>query len=425
MLREVLLEWKEKELPQDIIERDLKVWINKHIVSLIGPRRAGKTYFMFQLIKELFEKNNSKDNVVYIDFTDPRVRKIGVSEFLKEVNSLFKNQVFLFLDEIQELEEWPSFVRTLHNFQKYKIIISGSSSKLLSREISTELRGRCIPYIIFPFTFKEFLKLKKFVVREEISKAKVGEILMLLKEFLDFGGYPEILLADEKNKKIEIARTYFTTVFFKDLIERFKIKNVTLMDYFVRYCIANSSSYISLTKIEKELKSIGLKVSKKTLANYLRYVEEALFVFPIKRFSLKYRERAKYPAKIYLVDNVYFAIEPRFSKDFGKKMENLVAISLLRKKFEGKVDEIFYFKSNDFEVDFAVKKGLKINQLIQVTYASSKDEVEKREIRSLVKASKELKCKDLLVITWDYEGQQKIKNKKIVFKPLWKWLLEV
>ncbi|MEM5779452.1 MAG: ATP-binding protein [Candidatus Aenigmatarchaeota archaeon] len=424
MLREVLLEWKEKELPQNIVKREIKFWMNNHIASIIGPRRAGKTYFMFQLIKELFEKKFSKENVVYVDFTDPRTIKVGISEFLKEVNSLFEGKIFLFLDEIQELENWSSFIRALHNLQKYKIIISGSSSKLLSKEISTELRGRCISFIIFPFNFREFLEIKKFKIEKEFSEAKTGEILRLLKDYVEFGGYPEILLADDKNKKLEIARTYFATIFFKDLIERFKIKNIALMDYFVRYCITNSSSYVSISKIENSLKSFGFKISKKTLANYLRYVEEALFVFPVKRFSLKYSERAQYPAKVYLVDNVYFGIEPRFSRDIGKKIENLVAIQLLKKKFEGKINEIFYFNSNDYEVDFVLKEGLRVKQLIQVTYASAKDEIEKRELKALLKASKELKCKDLLVITWDYENEIKIKDKKIKCLPLWKWFLK-
>ncbi|MFH7880471.1 MAG: ATP-binding protein [Candidatus Aenigmatarchaeota archaeon] len=424
MLREVLLEWKEKELPRRIIKRELKIWMNNHIVSIIGPRRAGKTYFMFQLIKELFEKNFTKENIVYLDFTDPRIKKVSISEFLKEINYLFKDNIFLFFDEIQELDNWSSFVRTLHNFQKYKIIISGSSSKLLSREISTELRGRCISFVLFPFSFKEFLDLKEFKIEKEISEAKIGKILGLLKEYIDFGGYPELILQEEKNKKLDIAKTYFDAIFFKDIIERFKIKNVALMDYFVRYCISNSSSYVSISKIENELKSIGLKISKKTLANYLKYAEEALFVFPIKRFSFKYRERAKYPVKSYLVDNIYFQIEPRFSKDVGKKIENLVAIQLLKKKLEGKVNEIFYFKSNDYEVDFLIKNGLEIKQLIQVTYASSKDEIERREIKALLKASEQLKCKNLLIITLDYEDELNVQNKKIKCIPLWKWLIE-
>ncbi|MEM5882295.1 MAG: ATP-binding protein [Candidatus Aenigmatarchaeota archaeon] len=423
MLREVLLEWKERELPARIIKRELKIWMNNHIVSIIGPRRAGKTYFMFQLIKELLEKRFNKENIVYLDFTDPRIKKVSISEFLKEINYLFKDNIFFFFDEIQELENWSSFVRTLHNFQKYKIIISGSSSKLLSKEISTELRGRCISFVLFPFSFREFLEFKKFKIEKELSEARIGKILGLLMEYIEFGGYPEIILCDEKNKKLDIAKTYFDAIFFRDIVERFKIKNVAIMDYFVRYCISNSSSYLSISKIEKELKSAGFKISKKTLANYLKYVEEALFVFPIKRFSFKYRERAKYPVKSYLVDNVYFQIEPRFSKDIGKKIENLVAIQLLKKKFEGKFEEVFYFKSNDYEVDFVIKEGLEIKQLIQVTYASNKDEIEKREIKALLKASELLKCKDLLIIIWDYEDEIKINSKTIKCIPLWKWLL--
>ena len=425
MFRELLLEWKEKELPKNIVKRDLKIWFNKHIVSIIGPRRAGKTYFMYQVISELLEKGFTKDNIVYIDFTDIRAKSVDITEFLKEINSFFKGEIYLFLDEVQEIKNWQYFIRTLHNLEKFKIIISGSSSKLLSKEISTELRGRSIDFIVFPFSFKEFLKAKNFEIDEKISKEKEGMILNELNEYLTFGGYPEIVLAKEREKKKEIRRTYFNTIFFKDIVERFKIRNVSLAEYFIKYCIANASSYLSISKIEKELKSMNIRISKKTLSNYLKFVEEALFIFPIKRFSFKFRERAKFPAKIYLVDNTYFEIEARFFEDLGKRIENVVAIELIKRKLNGKIDDIFYLKINDNEVDFLIKEGLEIKQLIQVTYANSKDEIERREIKSLLKASELLKCNDLLIITWDYEDEIKENNKVIKCIPLWEWLLKI
>jgi predicted AAA+ superfamily ATPase len=171
------------------------------------------------------------------------------------------------------------------------------------------------------------------------------------------------------------------------------------------------------------MKSMVISISKKTLAQYLRYVEEALFVLPIKRFSYKYRERAKYPVKVYLIDNIYFNLEPRFSKDIGKRMENAVALSLLKKKLQALIDDVFYFKVNDKEVDFVVKDGLAIKRLIQVTCASNKDEIEKREFISLVKASKLLKCSDLTIITWDYKDEIKVGDKVIKCLPLWEWLI--
>jgi predicted AAA+ superfamily ATPase len=422
MFREVLLEWKERELPKNIIKRDVKVWFNKHIVSIIGPRRAGKTYFMFQLISELLEKGFTKDDIVYVDFTDPRAKKVEFSEFLREVNSLFNKNAYLFLDEVQEIKDWSSFIRALHNLENYKLVISGSSSKLLSREIATQLRGRSISSIVFPFSFEEILSLKNIEINEA-SKAKLGEVLRLLNEYLEFGGYPEIVTTEGKERKNEIGRVYYNTIFFQDIVERFKIRNVSLMNYFVGYCIANASSFLSISKVEKEMKSMGISISKRTLAQYLRYVEEALFVLPIKRFSYKYRERAKYPVKVYLIDNIYFNLEPRFSKDIGKRMENAVALSLLKKKLQNLIDEVFYFKVNDKEVDFVVKDGLAIKRLIQVTCASNKDEIEKREFMSLVKASKLLKCSDLTIITWDYKDEIKVGDKVIKCLPLWEWLI--
>jgi predicted AAA+ superfamily ATPase len=242
MFREVLLEWKERELPKNIIKRDVKVWFNKHIVSIIGPRRAGKTYFMFQLISELLEKGFTKDDIVYVDFTDPRAKKVEFSEFLREVNSLFNKNAYLFLDEVQEIKDWSSFIRALHNLENYKLVISGSSSKLLSREIATQLRGRSISSIVFPFSFEEILSLKNIDINEA-SKAKLGEVLRLLNEYLEFGGYPEIVITEEKERKNEIGRVYYNTIFFQDIVERFKIRNVSLMNYFVGYCIADASSF--------------------------------------------------------------------------------------------------------------------------------------------------------------------------------------
>ena len=377
---------------------------------------------MFQLISELLEKGFTKDDIVYVDFTDHRAKKVEFSEFLREVNSLFNKNAYLFLDEVQEIKDWSSFIRALHNLENYKLVISGSSSKLLSREIATQLRGRSISSIVFPFSFEEILSLKNIEINEA-SKAKLDEVLRVLNEYLEFGGYPEIVITEGKERKNEIGRVYYNTIFFQDIVERFKIRNVSLMNYFVGYCIANASSFLSISKVEKEMTSMGISISKKTLAQYLRYVEEALFVLPIKRFSYKYRERAKYPVKVYLVDNIYFNLEPRFSKDIGKRMENVVALSLLKKKLQSLIDDVFYFKVNDKEVDFVVKDGLAIKRLIQVTCASNKDEIEKREFMSLVKASKLLKCSDLTIITWDYKDEIKVGDKVIKCLPLWEWLI--
>ena len=156
--------------------------------------------------------------------------------------------------------------------------------------------------------------------------------------------------------------------------------------------------------------------------DYITKLEGILFFFFLKKFSKKVHLRETWPKKIYLCDTGLVKIT-KFSPDYGRSMENTVFLELVRSKNENPLMDIFYYKLSDGEVDFVLKKGSKIKQLIQVTYASSKDEIEKREIKSLLKASKELKCKDLLVITWDYEGEEKHDKKKIKFIPLWKWLI--
>jgi predicted AAA+ superfamily ATPase len=163
------------------------------------------------------------------------------------------------------------------------------------------------------------------------------------------------------------------------------------------------------------------------LIKFLKYSEEVFFLFPIEIFSYSIKERKQYPKKLYVVDNgIVRAIYPDAEKSFGRLMENSVAVELLRRK-EGSKFEIFYWKEygkrNGNEVDFVIREGMSIKKLIQVTYANSKDEIEKREVENLIKASEELKCKDLLIITWDYEGELEVESRKVKCLPLWKWLI--
>lgn len=429
-LRDVLLEWKERELPE-IIPRELNITLTSNITAIIGPRRAGKTYFMFHIIKSRSEeKRLSRENAVYLDFEDFRLKKLTdeqLSILLKEIHSLFKEKdkkIYLFLDEIQNVNGWQNWLRTLHNSGRYYLFISGSSSKLLAKEIATQLRGRYRSNIIFPFSFREFLSSKKFVLNKEQSRIREGEMLRMLNEYLLYGGYPEIITKSEDKEKTALLKNYYEVIFYKDIVDRFKIRNLALMDAFTRYIIQNYSGYLSLSKTEKYFKSLNFNVSKKTLANYLRYLREVLFVFSVERYSHKVKERLKMPVKIYSIDLGFFWLEPRTSKDTGKRLENCVAIKLFKNALEDPTISLFYYKVNTHEVDFVVGDGFNVKQLIQVTYASSIDAVDKRETRALLKASGELNCNDLTIITWDFENELKLENKIIKCVPLWKWLLD-
>ncbi|MGB9716964.1 MAG: ATP-binding protein [Thermoproteota archaeon] len=426
VLREVLSSWLARELP-DLVDRDYSTELSDRVVTIIGPRRAGKTYFMFQMAKELMEKGFSKQNIAFVDFEDVRLqalRPTDYSAFVKTLHEVFKGKngkIVLLLDEVQNLMGWERWVRTLHSSQNYYIVVSGSSSKLSSKEVSTKLRGRCVSRLVLPLSFKEFLRFKNFKTQYLEAPETRGELLQMLREFMEFGGFPEVVSSDRS--KMELLKTYRETIFYRDIVERFRVRDVSSLDMFVRLVMENFGKYVSISKLNNYFKSLGLRKSKKTLANYLRYLETAFFIFPVEKFGYKTRERVMQPKKIYPIDLGFYRLLPRFGTEYGNRMESLVAIELFKKAFQEGL-ELFYWKDyQGREVDFVVKEGLNIKQLIQVAYASERNEVEGREVKALVKASDDLGCNNLLIVTWDYEGVETVEGKKVKFTPLYEWLL--
>ena len=414
---EVIDYFKEYEkLPADIMLRELKVPIDSNfIISIIGPRRAGKTYFLFSLL------HNVKQGI-YLNFEDSRLAEVTY----KEVRDLIRIFVeiygripkYLFLDEVQNVESWEKVVRELHDLKKYRIFLTGSSSKLLSKEIATQLRGRSLSFILLPFSFKEFLIYKQIPVEKYLSKDEEAKMKNLLREYLEFGGFPDVI---KNEQKLKILKEYSDLMLFRDFIERHKIRNLDLARMLHTFLIQNFSKEVSIRSLFDKLK-VNVKVGKDTVYEYVTKLEDTVFFFFLKKFSRKVHLRESWPKKIYLCDPGLTKIV-KYSQEFGRLMENAVFLNLLRQKNESPLIEMFYLKLIGGEVDFVVREGLQIKQLIQVTYVSTKDEIEEREIKSLLKASDLLKCEDLLVITWDYEGVETIRGKRIKFVPLWKWLL--
>ncbi len=406
----------EELMPKEVFERELKVPLNsRFVISIIGPRRAGKTYYLFSLLKKV-------NNGVYLNFEDPRLEEINykeIEEVLRTYIEIYgKTPKYLFLDEIQNVKGWEKVIRQFHDLHKYKIFVTGSSSKLLSKEIATQLRGRSLSFMLFPLSFREFLgfkgvKIDKFITRDQKAKLK-----NLLREYIEYGGFPDVVREEEK---IRILNEYSDLLLFRDFIERHKIRNIELARILQVFLMQNFSSEISIRSIYNKIRASGIKVSKDTIYDYINKLEDTMFFFFLKRFSNKVQIRESWPKKIYLCDTGISKVV-RFSPDYGKLMENVVFIELMRKKNVIPSIKLYYYRDQEGEVDFVVKNGNR-TKLIQVTYA--RDEIKRREIEFLIKVSKELKSRDLLVITWDYEGEEKVENKKIKFVPLWKWLLNL
>lgn len=415
----LVLEYFEK-IRNEIItydERELNVSkIKEKAIVIIGPRRAGKTYY---LLNKFFRNMNRS---IYVDFESIEFSKILPEEFLKII-ALYEARYgkidTVFLDEIQVLEDWQSLVRSLLN-RKYYIFISGSSSRLLSKEVATQLRGRSLSYILLPFSFREFLLVKKFSKTKFLTETEVQEVKLMLREYIEFGGFPEVVINKNKDK---ILKEYFDTIFYKDFVERHRLKSIITARTIFEYILQNFSNEISIEKIKRFIKKTVNIETKTTIYSYIDKLSDTFGVFFIEKFSNSVYKRKSWPKKVYICD-VGISKAISYSEDIGKKMENIVFLELLREINEKPLLEIYYWKDyQQHEVDFVIKEGTKVKQLVQVTYANNRDEMKEREIKSLLKASEELKCKDLLVITWNFEDEEKIKGKKIKFVPLWKWLI--
>ncbi|MCD6222894.1 MAG: ATP-binding protein, partial [Thermoplasmata archaeon] len=402
-----------------VVPRDLKVDNTKNfIISIIGPRRAGKTFFLYDLIKR---KKLKENEFCFVNFEEPIEIKdpLKLPFFHQEIYG--KEPKFLFFDEIQELRNWEKIVYSFYEKKKYFIFITGSSSKLLSKEIATLLRGRTISYFIYPFSFSEILRAREIKIEKVLSGYKISKIKNLLMNCLKNGCFPDIVL--ENIIPSIFFRDYFTLIIFKDMMERYGIRKRYLLEFFLKSLISSFSKEFSINKIFKTLKSQSIKASKTTLYNFQKIVEDVGFAFLLKKYEKSLRKIEMSIPKVYIVDNgIASFLEGKI--EMGKLMENFVFLELIKKGFEPN-REIFYWRDyQQREVDFVLKERSKVKQLIQVTYANARDEIENREIRNLLKASKILKCNDLLCITWDYDGEEIINDEKIRFMPLWKWLLQ-
>ena len=376
---------------------------------VLGVRRAGKS----TLSEQLF----SGDKFGYVNFDDERLlgaTKDDLNVILQIFYELYGSDLGnIILDEVQLVPGWEPFVSRLRDTKK--VIVTGSSSKLLSGELSTRLTGRHIDLLLFPFSFNEFLMYKHWKIPKDFSTTGKAEVAVLLDEYMISGGFPEQFTLGR-----QVIRNIYNDIITKDVVIRHKIKHIDDLRQVARFLVSNSSKEFTYSS----LKGVTKVKSLITLSNWVRYLEEAYLIFRIERFSYKLKQTILAPKKIYCVDvGIINEIGPEPMGNKGRLMENTVAVELIKdsKNFGF---EVFYWKDyQGREVDFVIKEGRKITKLIQATYATSREAIEDREIKSLVMASKELKCKNLLIITWDYEGSIATDGKKIVLVPLWKWLL--
>ena len=415
IIKEQREELEKIEKEEKIIER---TGLNKskeslkypNILAILGIRRCGKSIFSYLLAKP--------HKFAYINFDDERLAGLksdDLNKILESFYELYEDIDYIILDEIQNVDNWELFVNRLRRTKK--IILTGSNSKLLSGELSTHLTGRYLDIILFPFSFKEFLKLKEVKENKVYTTQEKAEIMKTLQEYLEIGGFPEAY----KFGKGMISKIY-EDILTKDILLRHNISKKEEIKKLAKYLITNSSGEITYSKLARifNIKHVS------TISNWISYLENAFLIFRLERFDFKLKQQFIAPKKVYCIDSgLMNYIGFKFSENKGKVIENEVALELQRRKAKENSFEVYYWKDyQQNEVDFVIKRDKKIESLIQVSYINSKEEIKEREITALLKSSKELRCNNLIVITWDYETEEKFDGENIKFIPLWKWLLE-
>ena len=383
-------------------------YLDANVIKLItGPRRAGKSVYALQIL--------SGKNYAYLNFDDTQLlgafNEDAVMQALAEV---YPGYDYLLLDEVQNLDSWDAWVSKLYR-RGVNLIITGSNANLLSSEMSTLLTGRYVEIQILPFSMKETLEYKEAPIGAELPDEK-AKLFIEMDDYLKKGGYPEIV----KNRDIEQAylSALFDSIILKDVAQRHKIRKITELYDLADYLISNYSNPLSYNEIADEL-SLG---SVTTVKKFCGYLAEPYLFFYLPRYNNKLKEMKKAPRKVYVIDNGFIYTRSfELSSNNGRQLENMVFIELLRRGYDLEKSLFYYRTSNDKEVDFVTRDGRKVTSLIQVSYEISKAKTREREMDALVKASEELKCENLLLITWDQEDSVEYKGKHIRIVSLVEW----
>ena len=405
------------------ISRLESLFSSNQVITITGPRRAGKSFVMRQMAKQLINKGHNPKDIMHVNLEDPRFTESGVL-FLEKIFETYReyispqNTPILFLDEIQEIEGFEKWVRMMHELSKAKIIISGSNARILSRELGTLLTGRHLDMEVFPLSFREFLSFNNIALTNKMDLiGKESEIKSALRKYIEYGSFPEVALSEQKK---EILLSYFEDVITKDLLRRFNIKKTQDLRAIAKHYLSNISALSTFKSIER-----SLDMSITSVKSYTGYLEQAYLLFPLKRFSFKVKEQEKSPRKIYAIDTgLCNAVGFRFSENDGRLAENVVFVALKRKQNLNPDMELFYWKDvHHREVDFVIKDGLKVTNLIQVCWNVQDEKTKNRELRSLRKAMEELNVTNATVITGETEGEERLHDNTVKLVPLWKWLL--
>ncbi len=389
----------------------------REVLLLLGARRTGKSTLAYQIIRDLLNNKTYPEAILFINLDEPLFQsKSKDPMYLTEIIEYYLAQkksilaFYLFIDEIQNHDYWVQTIKTLYDTRKnIKIILTGSTSTLLQKEISTRLSGRYFHIIVYPLSFREYLSFKK------LQKPATIEKLQYFNDYLEFGAFPRVVLEDDKDLKQELLKNYFQTIYLKDIIYPNNLRNNKDVFDLLYFLISNIGKNFSYSNIAKTL---GIAVE--TVKEYIGCAENSYLIYTLTKYDASVKKQLANPKKIYCLDTgLVNSISFRFSENKGRLIENLVYMSLIKEK-----KEIYYHREN-YECDFIIKEGMKIKHAVQVTLSLKDETSRKREIRGLVEAMDAYNLKEGLIITEKEAEIISLDKKKIVIKPIYEWLDEM
>ncbi len=415
--------------PTDYVQRteyieNIKTTLSSKSITVIkGPRRAGKTVLIDQILRLLLKNKIKKEQTLYVNLEDYRFYNHYSLELLNQILETYNERInaeknaYIFIDEIQNIDGFERFLRTkLDQKENIKFIITGSNAKLLSKELGTLLTGRMTSIEVFPFSFREYLDFNKVKLPGAgyfKLESKKSIIKQMLNRYLEFGAIPEFFEEEDPRQRLI---EYFENVLFRDIVERFKIRNVKLIKELAIYLASNATNLYSISQLSRTFDA-----SVNTIQSYLSDLNMAYLFFYLNKFSFSFKDQVSSQSKSYCLDTgLLNAMGFKFSEDRGSLLENLVFIELLRC---GK--EIYYHRdaTTSKECDFIIKEKLKVTGAMQVTESLKNERTRKRELNGLVDAMKKYELKEGAILTDDEFDDIKHENFKIKVRPIWFWLL--
>ncbi|MDM8524022.1 ATP-binding protein, partial [Desulfococcaceae bacterium HSG8] len=393
LLKRIIADFHQRPFPA-YTPRDLAIPADlEKIITIIGPRRAGKTYYLFQIMDEQQRRGLQRHQILYLNFEDERLELEGQHDLILEAYwelypDLDMAETFFFFDEIQGLDKWEQFIRRMYDTVTRRIFITGSNSRFLSAEIATSLRGRSLAYEIMPLSFREYLRFREIDHQDIHSTRNTARISHAFEEYLVWGGYPELVHV-EPSLKTEILHEYFNVMIWRDLVERYDIRNVSVLKYLLKRMISGFTKEFSVNKLYNELKSRGRAISKQHIYDMTDAILSVYMLGQVEKYEPSVIRREMSNKKIYLYDNGFASVtQYTFFEDRGKLLENMVFTHLRRQS-----DQIFFAK-NAWECDFAVFFKRQPPLFIQVSHRLSSDNIrrETKGFESALKMAREGKC---------------------------------